>query len=91
MFGGVAWAQNRGIRTVEVRIDDGPWQPATLGDGYSGQTWRMWSFDWEARDPGLHTISVRATDNTGYTQTSERVDPVPDGATGWHTITFAVR
>ncbi|BBX17612.1 oxidoreductase [Mycolicibacterium duvalii] len=91
VFGGVAWAQNRGIRTVEVRIDDGPWQPATLGDGYSGQTWRMWSFDWEARDPGLHTISVRATDNTGYTQTSERVDPVPDGATGWHTITFAVR
>ena len=30
-FGGVAWAQNRGVRAVEVRIDDGDWQPADLG------------------------------------------------------------
>ncbi|UXA19650.1 molybdopterin-dependent oxidoreductase [Mycobacterium sp. SMC-4] len=91
VFGGVAWAQNRGVRAVEVSIDDGPWQTATLADGYSGQTWRMWSFDWDARDTGFHQIAVRATDNAGYTQTPERVDPIPDGATGWHTITFAVR
>ena len=30
-FGGVAWAQNRGVRAVEVRIDEGDWQPADLG------------------------------------------------------------
>ena len=30
-FGGVAWAQHRGVKAVEVRIDDGPWQPAQLG------------------------------------------------------------
>lgn len=90
-FGGVAWAQNRGIRAVEVQIDDGDWQQATLGDSYSNETWRLWSIPWEARDPGLHKITVRATDNTGYTQTPDRADPVPDGATGWHSITFAVR
>ncbi|RZT19331.1 DMSO/TMAO reductase YedYZ molybdopterin-dependent catalytic subunit [Mycobacterium sp. BK558] len=89
-FGGVAWAQNRGVRTVEVQIDDGDWQQATLGASYSNDTWRLWSFDWEAAGPGFHKITVRATDNTGYTQTADRADPVPDGATGWHSITFKV-
>ena len=93
-FGGVAWAQDRGVRAVEVRVDgpdgEGRWQQATLGAAYSDETWRLWSLDWEARQPGPHTITVRATDNTGYTQTSERADPVPDGATGWHSVDFAV-
>jgi DMSO/TMAO reductase YedYZ molybdopterin-dependent catalytic subunit len=90
-FGGVAWAQNRGVRAVEVRIDDGDWQPADLGASYSNDTWRLWSFGWQATEPGLHTITVRATDNTGAVQTSEPADVVPDGATGWHTVSFAVK
>lgn len=90
-FGGVAWAQPRGVRAVEVQIDDGPWEQATLGESYSDDTWRLWSYPWEARETGFHKITVRATDNDGYTQTPDRVDPVPDGATGWHSITFAVR
>ncbi len=69
-FGGVAWAQNRGVRAVEIRIDDGVWQPAELGASYSGDTWRLWSFPWRATAPGLHTITVRATDNTGAVQTA---------------------
>ncbi|MGE2712703.1 molybdopterin-dependent oxidoreductase [Mycolicibacterium litorale] len=93
-FGGVAWAQDRGVRAVEVRIDppggEGDWRPARLGAGYSNDTWRLWSVDWQAREPGLHTITVRATDNTGAVQTSDRADPVPDGATGWHSVTFNV-
>ncbi len=94
-FGGVAWAQNRGVRAVEVRIDSpdkqGDWQPADLGAGYSNDTWRLWSFNWQATQPGSHTITVRATDNTGAVQTSDEADPVPDGATGWHTVSFAVQ
>jgi DMSO/TMAO reductase YedYZ molybdopterin-dependent catalytic subunit len=90
-FGGVAWAQNRGVRTVEVRIDDGDWQPAELGASYSNETWRLWSFNGQATEPGLHTITVRATDNTGAVQTSEPADVLPDGATGWHTVSFAVK
>lgn len=94
-FGGVAWAQDRGVRDVEVQIDtpsgQGDWQRAELGESYSDDTWRLWSFDWDAQETGFHKITVRATDNDGYTQTSERVDPIPDGATGWHSITFAVR
>src|SRR5690606_29931837 len=31
MLGGTAWAQQRGIAAVEVRIDDGEWRAAELG------------------------------------------------------------
>jgi DMSO/TMAO reductase YedYZ molybdopterin-dependent catalytic subunit len=86
-FGGVAWAQNRGVRAVEVRIDDGPWQPADLGANYSNDTWRLWSYGWAAT-PGSHSITVRATDNTGAVQTPDEVGVIPDGATGWHTVAF---
>jgi DMSO/TMAO reductase YedYZ molybdopterin-dependent catalytic subunit len=90
VFGGVAWAQNRGVRSVEVLIDDGGWQPARQGASYSNETWRLWSFPWQAKSPGKHTITVRATDNTGATQTADRIGSVPDGATGWHTVDFTV-
>ena len=90
-FGGVAWAQNRGVKAVEVRIDEGAWQQAQLGAAYSNDTWRLWSFPWQADAAGSHTITVRATDNTGAVQTEQWADPVPDGATGWHTVTFAVK
>ena len=93
-FGGVAWAQNRGVKAVEVRIDgpgkQGSWQPAQLGDGYSNDTWRLWSFPWQADESGEHTITVRATDNTGAVQTEQWADPVPDGASGWHSVSFTV-
>ncbi|MEO3757092.1 molybdopterin-dependent oxidoreductase [Mycobacterium sp. B14F4] len=93
-FGGVAWAQHRGIRAVEVRIDppgaQGDWRRAELGASYSEDTWRLWSHDWQATEPGTHTITVRATDNSGAVQTADLADPVPDGATGWHSVTFNV-
>jgi DMSO/TMAO reductase YedYZ molybdopterin-dependent catalytic subunit len=86
---GVAWAQHRGIERVEVRVDDGPWEPAELAAEDTIDTWRQWRFAWEARPTG-HTVQVRATDRTGYTQTGQLSDPPPDGATGWHTIVVKV-
>ncbi|MBU3749795.1 MAG: oxidoreductase [Mycobacterium sp.] len=88
--GGVAWAPHRGVKAVEVRIDDGPWRPATLGAAYSADTWRLWTFDWQA-DPGPHTVTVRATDNTGAVQAEQPAPPAPDGATGWPSISVQVR
>ncbi len=87
---GVAWAQRRGIRTVEVRVDDGPWSPAELLPVPSSDTWVQWRYHWTAT-PGLHTLAVRATDRTGVTQPSTRVPPFPNGATGWHTLTVSVK
>jgi DMSO/TMAO reductase YedYZ molybdopterin-dependent catalytic subunit len=94
-FGGVAWAQHRGVRAVEVRIDSpagqGEWRQADLGASYSNDTWRLWSFPWQATAAGPYTITVRATDNTGATQTADIADPVPDGASGWPSVTFSVK
>ncbi|MEP6479630.1 MAG: molybdopterin-dependent oxidoreductase, partial [Rhodoglobus sp.] len=45
---GVAWAQHTGIDGVEVRIDGGQWQPAKLADAISKDTWRQWSYEWDA-------------------------------------------
>lgn len=87
--GGVAWAQHRGIKAVDVRIDDGPWQPAKLGAAYSDNTWRLWTFEWQAT-PGRHTITARATDNTGAAQTEQPAPPPPDGATGLPSISVEV-
>ncbi|MDQ4007452.1 MAG: molybdopterin-dependent oxidoreductase, partial [Actinomycetota bacterium] len=87
--GGIAWAQHTGIRQVEVRVDDGPWNSARLAAVPNVDTWRQWAWAWDA-EPGEHRIAVRATDAGGYTQTPERADVVPDGATGWHTIAVTV-
>jgi DMSO/TMAO reductase YedYZ molybdopterin-dependent catalytic subunit len=86
---GVAWAQHRGIERVEVRVDDGAWEPADLGTEDTVDTWRLWLFPWNAT-PGSHALSVRATDLEGETQTAERAAPFPDGATGHHTVTVEV-
>lgn len=85
---GIAWAQHTGIAKVEVRLDGGRWQEATLSAAVSDDTWRMWHIALDVRRPGSHRIACRATDKSGYTQTSERVGVLPDGATGHHTITF---
>ncbi|HKS02826.1 MAG TPA: molybdopterin-dependent oxidoreductase, partial [Arthrobacter sp.] len=88
--GGTAWAQTRGITRVEVQIDDGNWVDAVLSDEASVDTWRQWSFAWDAK-PGPHYIRVRATDGTGAVQTEERADPVPDGASGWQSVMVTVQ
>ena len=86
---GVAWAPTKSIQKVEVQIDDGPWVEAELSAELSTNSWRQWVYYWEA-SPGEYEIQVRATDGTGYTQTSDRRAPAPDGATGWHMTSVTV-
>ncbi len=86
---GVAWAQHRGVSKVEVRIDDGPWQPATLATEDSIDTWRQWTFRWDATK-GEHRIQARAYDRTGVPQTADEAPPAPDGATGYPTRVVTV-
>lgn len=85
MIAGVAWSQHVGVSRVEVRIDDGPWADTELAEAISADTWRQWSFAWDA-PRGQHAITVRATDANGMVQISTNADVVPDGATGLHSI-----
>ncbi len=89
VIAGVAWAQQRGVEKVEVRIDEGEWQEAKLAADVSDDTWRQWLYEWDA-EPGNHIIKVRATDRTGETQTEERSRPDPNGATGYHTLRVGI-
>ncbi|MEV8378560.1 molybdopterin-dependent oxidoreductase [Kribbella sp. NPDC056861] len=86
---GTAWAQRRGITKVEVQVDDGDWQPAKLAAEDTIDTWRQWTFRWDAT-PGNHTLTVRATDATGQVQTADRAAPRPNGSSGLHNTVVMV-
>jgi DMSO/TMAO reductase YedYZ molybdopterin-dependent catalytic subunit len=88
--GGSAWAQHTGIAGVEFQLDGGPWQRADLGGVPDLDTWVQWTGLVQV-SPGRHQLVVRATDRSGRTQTSVRTDVVPNGASGWHTISFNAR
>ncbi len=87
---GVAWHQHVGIERVEVQVDDGPWQPATLATAISIDTWVQWRYEWDATS-GTHTLRVRAVNADGEVQTAEVQGVVPDGATGLHERSVEVR
>ncbi|HYM84598.1 MAG TPA: molybdopterin-dependent oxidoreductase [Candidatus Dormibacteraeota bacterium] len=89
-IGGIAWAPDRGVERVEVRVDGGDWRPTTVSRAISRATWVQWTTTWAAT-PGRHTIEVRATDGTGVVQTDEVTRPAPDGARGHHMIGVLVR
>ena len=89
VIGGVAWAQTIGIDAVEVKIDDGDWQQTELAAEVNDNTWRQWSLPWEAA-PGRHSVTVRAIDRNGTIQTGERSEPLPNGASGHHTVVVLV-
>ena len=86
---GTAWAMHRGIQTVQVRVDDGPWQDARLAAEPSVDSWRQWVFEWDAT-PGAHTLTVRARSHDGEWQTDEVRPSAPDGATGHHSVAVQV-
>jgi len=86
---GVAWAPDRGIQRVEVRIDEGDWVPARLSSPISKATWVQWLYLWDAT-PGTHQITVRAVDGMGEIQTDARSNPAPDGARGHHGVRVSV-
>ncbi|MPY78999.1 MAG: molybdopterin-dependent oxidoreductase [Actinophytocola sp.] len=87
---GTAWAPHVGIDAVEVRVDDGPWQRAELSTEVSVDTWRMWRAT-VRMSQGENTVTCRATDRTGATQPEAETQVAPDGATGWHSVTFTAR
>ena len=56
------------LRSVEVSVDGGAWQPAKLDRGNSRFSWKLFTFDWKNAAPGEHTLVSRATDVEGIVQ-----------------------
>ncbi len=89
VIGGVAWAQQRGIKGVEVRVDGGEWQRAKLGPEVTDDYWRQWYLPWEAQQ-GQHMLAVRAFTKDGEEQTEKRATPFPAGSSGIQEIVVVV-
>jgi hypothetical protein len=88
--GGVAFAGDRGVQSVEVSTDNGQtWQAAQVKPGLSPNTWQLWRADVQV-DHNVKQIRVRATDGLGHPQTRESAPPFPAGSTGYHAVTIAV-
>ncbi len=86
---GVAFAGNRGIAEVHVRIDDGAWEDAVLEGNDPQLIWQRWRYDWRP-DLGSYRVSVRAIDLAGNVQEESVRPPHPDGMTGVHTVTVDI-
>jgi DMSO/TMAO reductase YedYZ molybdopterin-dependent catalytic subunit len=89
VIAGVAWAQSVGIASVEVRIDDGDWSPATLSTPINADTWVQWFLEWDA-EPGTHYLAVRATNRNGDLQLEETAPIAPNGSSGWQRLLVSV-
>jgi DMSO/TMAO reductase YedYZ molybdopterin-dependent catalytic subunit len=90
-IGGIAFAGNRGIQQVEVSVDGGAsWNAAELDPPLSQDSWVLWAWEWTPLLPGQYTIVARATDGAGALQTSTQQGTVPNGATGYHSVTVQV-
>ena len=88
---GVAFAGNRGVSRVEVRVaPEQSWQEATRYPPRSGATWVLWTWDWTPPAPGSYHIFARAVDGAGANQESAGAPPFPDGAAGYDSITLLV-
>jgi DMSO/TMAO reductase YedYZ molybdopterin-dependent catalytic subunit len=91
---GVANAGKRKITTVEVRVEDGDWMPATLLQQESPLVWTQWYILWTPPGAGTYTVEVRATDETGFTQSNPSegtfASAKPDGTDAIHDIVVKV-
>ncbi|TDO55021.1 DMSO/TMAO reductase YedYZ molybdopterin-dependent catalytic subunit [Kribbella sp. VKM Ac-2527] len=86
---GVAWDQHVGVSKVEIRVDGGAWQQATLATDGSIDTWRQWHWSWDA-PRGNHVLQVRAFDAQGNPQIEAQAPPAPNGSTGLHSVDIKI-
>ena len=81
---GAAWGDGTPLAKVEVKIDDGPWQPVKLdGKQRSKFCWQFWSFDWNKPSAGEHTLVSRATDADGRSQPAADEPVIKQKKTYW--------
>ncbi|MBP7778624.1 MAG: molybdopterin-dependent oxidoreductase [Acidobacteria bacterium] len=68
---GVVLDDGSPLKTVEVKVDDGAWQPAMMDKQNTKYSWKLFHYDWKGATPGEHTIVSRVTDASGLVQPTE--------------------
>jgi DMSO/TMAO reductase YedYZ molybdopterin-dependent catalytic subunit len=69
---GVVLHDGTPLKSVEVKVDDGPWQPATLDPATRAKySWKLFTYTWTGATPGEHTLLSRVTDVNGTIQPTQ--------------------
>ncbi len=70
---GVVLNDGTPIKSVEVKVDEGSWQPATMDPSTKEKFgWKLFTYTWSGATPGAHTLVSRVTDTTGKVQPTEQ-------------------
>lgn len=69
------------LRSIEVSIDGGAWQQATIDPQASQYSWKPFYLDWTGATPGEHTVVSRVTDVNGHTQAV--AEDLPERVSYW--------
>ena len=70
---GVVLNDGTPLKSVEVKIDDGPWQAATMDRSTTAKYgWKPFNYTWNGATPGEHTLVSRVTDVNGVVQPTEK-------------------
>lgn len=59
------------LKSVEVKIDEGSWAPATMDKSNTQFGWKLFTYVWEGATPGEHTLVSKATDANGAVQPTQ--------------------
>jgi len=70
---GVVLNDGTPIKSVEVKVDEGPWQAATMDPSTREKFgWKLFTYTWTGATPGEHTLVSRVTDVNGQVQPTEK-------------------
>ena len=56
------------LESIEIKIDDGPWQKAQVDPDSTQFSWKLFYLDWDSPSSGVHTLVSRVTDVNGQVQ-----------------------
>jgi DMSO/TMAO reductase YedYZ molybdopterin-dependent catalytic subunit len=69
------------LKSVEVKVDDGPWREAEVDPQASQYSWKLFRYTWDNPSPGEHTIVSRVTDVNGLVQATP--EEMPEKPSRW--------
>jgi DMSO/TMAO reductase YedYZ molybdopterin-dependent catalytic subunit len=70
---GVVLNDGTPLKSVEVKVDDGPWQQATMDKSTTAKYgWKLFNYTWNGATPGEHTLISRVTDVNGLVQPTDK-------------------